>query len=402
MLTRNFLKFTLTSLVLTSTVLISCSTVKNMAINQKKTGHDRLYTYPGEAPVSKEEDQRYKRLIILGLNDLNGQIYPKTTKIGQNSISSGGISGLKSYINIFRDEFKDSTLLLDSGSFISKNTNHSKMVFLYDYLGVDAVNLGLNEFTLNSNSQYLPEYLGKLFKKSKFEVIASNIFSLKEVQRANWENINRNKIFLINGVKIGVLGMISQKNASLHFSKKLNGYYIQNMAKNIIVGSNYLRKKGAEVIILMASHGIDCTDITSNNLNIDKRKVNFNTYDISGCESNENEVVETLSLLPPGKIDLVLSSGKSSKVSNIIHNIPVIQNYGNGEYLSWAEIYYDTKLKRVDAEDVFVKQPVQICHQFFKATKDCFIEESDKVNTEPDDLTTATLFGKDIKIEPLP
>jgi hypothetical protein len=81
MLTRNFLKFTLTSLVLTSTVLISCSTVKNMAINQKKTGHDRLYTYPAKTPTSKEEDQRYKRLIILGLNDLNGQIYPNTTKI---------------------------------------------------------------------------------------------------------------------------------------------------------------------------------------------------------------------------------------------------------------------------------------------------------------------------------
>jgi 2',3'-cyclic-nucleotide 2'-phosphodiesterase (5'-nucleotidase family) len=402
MLTKSLLKFTVTNLVLTSTILISCSTMKNMAINQKKNGHDRLYTYPTKAPVSKEQDQRYKRLIILGINDLNGEIFPTTTKIGQNSISSGGITGLKSYINIFRDEFKDSTLLLDSGSFISKNTNHSRMVFLYDYLGVNGVNLGLNEFTLNAKSKYLPSYLGQLFKRSKLEVISSNVFNLKEIQRAKWRNINRNKIFLVNEVKVGVLGMISQKNASLYFSKKLNGYYVQNMAKNIIVESNSLRKQGAEVIILMASHGIDCTDITSNNLNIDKRKVNFNTYDISGCESNENELVKTLSLLPPGKIDLVLSSGKNSKVSNVIHDIPVIQNYGRGEYLSWAEIYFDTKLKRVDAQDVFVQQPVQICHQFFKETKDCYIEDSDKVNTELTDIVPATLFGKEIKIEPLP
>jgi 2',3'-cyclic-nucleotide 2'-phosphodiesterase (5'-nucleotidase family) len=373
-----------------------------MAVNQTKKGHDRLYTYPDKAPSSKTQNERYKKLVILGINDLNGEILPTTTIIGKNTIASGGITGLKAYINIFRDEFKDSTLLLDSGSFISQNTNHQRMIFLYDYLGVDAVNLGLNEFTLNTKSRDLPRYLSRLFKKAKFETISSNVFNLKEVENAKWNGIKRSKIFNVNDVKVGVLGMISQKNASLNFSKKLNGYYIQDMAKSVILESNYLRKSGAEVIVLMASHGIDCTDITSNNLNIDKRKVNFNKFDISGCDSNENELVKTLSLLPPGKIDLVLSSGKNSKVSNIIHNIPVVQNFGNGEYISWAEIYYDSKLKRVDAQDVVIQQPVQICHQFLKDSKDCFIEEPDKVNTQLEDIIPASLFGKQIITSPLP
>lgn len=391
-----------TSLVASSIFITACSTVKNMANNQTKVGHDRLYTFPNKEAPSKKENDRYKKLVILSTNDLNGKVFPIQTKIGNNQISSGGIIGLKSYINIFRREFKNSTLLLDSGSFLSKNNNHERVVFFYDYLGMDVVNLGLNELTLNTGRFSTPRYLSGLFRKSKFNVISSNIFNLKETENTDWKNIDRSRIYEVNGVKVGVLGMISQAHATKFFSRKLNGYYVQNMAKYIIVESNALRRKGAQIVILMASHGIDCTEITSSNLDIDERKVNFNKYDISGCESNENEMIKTLSLLPPGKIDLVLSSGKSSKVVNMIHDIPVMQNFGASEYISWAELYYDTKLNRLFTEDVFIRQPVQTCHQFFKDTMDCYIEEKDRQKVSQEEIIPAKFFGHKITTEALP
>ena len=111
-----------------------------------------------------------------------------------------------------------------------------------------------------------------------------------------------------------------------------------------------------------------------------------------------NNLTKAISQLPPNMIDLVITAGSDSKVANFIHDIPVMQNYGGGEYLSWASLYYDTKLKRALPDMTKVFQPIQLCHKFLDDTEDCFIEETDKGAK----LIPAKFLGHKVIIQPLP
>lgn len=402
MLIKSLKKFILTSLIL-SFFVVSCSSTKDMSRNQKKSGHTELYSYPNMIETIEKDKERYKRLIIVGLNDFNGQIYPKSTELeptpkGKSFIYSGGITAAKGYLDIFNNKFKGQVLTLDAGSFLSKRSDHDKTVFLYNYLGVDAANLGTNEFNLETNYKNYPSYLDRLFKKANFKLISSNIRDLKTGEDARWKFLNSTFMKDINGIKVGVIGLNSQKNAHDNSQKKLNGIYFKNMVKTIILKSNSLRRKGAQAIILLAHHGIDCTSINSHNLNIVKEKINFNQKDISGCVATENELVKTISLIPPNKIDLIITGGTNSKVSNTFFKVPVLQNFSEGQYLSWAEMYYDTKHHRIMSEKSKTHQPVQLCHQFFNQTQDCFIEKEDL----KDELVPAKFLGEKVLIQPLP
>lgn len=403
MLTKSLKKFILTSLCL-CLFFYSCSSTKDMSRNQKKEGHTELYSYPEKLEDVQNQNKRYKRVVIVGLNDFRGMHFPKQIELKPDSenrkrfIYSGGVAAAKSYIDILKSRFKNQVVIFDAGSFLNLRQNHKETVFYYNHLGVDFVNLGKNELNLETNYRNYPSYLNKILKPANFKVIASNIQDLKTGEKADWRFIQSSYIKEVNGVKVGVIGVNSQSSAHKNTSSKLNGLYFQNLAKTIILKANSLRKGGAQVVILLASHGLDCTSLLSHNLSLPKEKVNFDHHDISGCENTSNELVRTLSLLPPYKVDLVLSSGKDSKVVNKFYKVPVIQNFAGGEYISWAEIYYDKKHFRVDHEKTKIRQPIQLCHQFIEGNDDCFIEADDIKK----DIIPAKFLDKKVSIGNLP
>jgi 2',3'-cyclic-nucleotide 2'-phosphodiesterase (5'-nucleotidase family) len=368
---KSLKKSILTSLLL-FIGLSACTSTKNMGINQKVKGHFELYSYPAIVEKSTT-DERYRQLIVIGLNNFEGAITAKD----ENQILVGGINGLKSYTDAFKEVYPNKTILLDAGSFLHQQENHEQTIFYYNYLGIDAVNLGQNEFNLNIKGDNYPSYLSRLFKPAKFSILSSNFQSLHTENKENWKFIKSSLIKEINNVKVGILGLHSPDMAREFLSNKLSGIYFNNMSRIIIERSNQLRKEGAQVVILLVYHGIDCTTLESKNLNLPSYKVNFDAQDIRYCDGLENKLIETLSLLPPGKVDLVLTAGNESKVSNYFYKFPVLQNFGKGQFLSWAELYYDTKTKQVNQELTRIHQPIKVCHQFMEKTRDCYIEAQD-------------------------
>lgn len=397
---RNLKKYILTSLI--TSFFTGCSSTKDMSRNQRKKGHFELYTYP-HMIEKKEVDKRYKHLVVVSLNDLNGQVYPKSKSVITSNekkaqVLSGGINAAKAYVDVIKKKFPNEVITVDAGSFLTNDIDPKKSIFLYNYLGIDLVNLGSQEFNLNTSSSDYSHYLSQIFKKANFKVISSNIYDLSSGEKVDWNFLTPSFIKDVNGLKVGFIGVHSQDKALKNSSNRLNGLYFQNMAKVIILDANKLRREGAEVIILLANHGIDCTSSLAYNLKISKEKTNFNPDDISHCEATQNELVKTLSLIPPNKIDLVVTAGKASKVANKFYNIPIMQNFGQGQYLSWAELYYDTKLHRVVTEQNTIHQPIELCHQFLEDNDDCFIEPSDNKK----DIIPAKFLDETIKVSPLP
>ncbi len=393
----------ISSLFLSLIILFACTTSRKMSENQKEKGHFRLYSHPLKVEDNYDKS-RYTRIGFAGTNDFNGNIYPKSFPIENRfgeprSLQLGGIAALKSYLDILKDHYNNNFVYVDAGSFLHKRNHHLNTMFLFNYLATDAAGLGLNEFTIEVPPQMsFKKYLGYLANKSKFNILNSNLFDLKTTENIDWKGISEHHIKEVNGVKIGFISIITPSLAKTIPDNNINGIYIQNPAKKIILKSKELRRQGVQIIALLANTGIDCTSMKAHELEISEYKVNFDPTNNKICNFHKNELYEALSKIPARTIDLVFTSGINSKVANFILDYPVVQNYGKGDYLSWVEIYFDNKHNAIDRSKTIIKQPILLCHQFLKDSQDCFHRED--INDK--ELIPAWLLGKKVLIKNIP
>lgn len=382
----------------------SCTTTRKMAYNQQTSGHYRLYTFPSPQAPYTYDTQRFVRLAFISSNDFEGMIEPTTFPIKNRfkearAIKVGGVAAMRSYLDILKDEYKNSMVYVDAGSFLNKTENHKRTIFLYNYLNVDVTSLGVNEFSLESKTgTSLKDYFASLTSKANFKIVNSNLFDLRTAKQINWKNINEYTIKKVNGIKVGFLGLLTTELAQKIPDGKINGMYIQNPPKSIITKANLLRRKGAQVVVLMANKGLDCSSQLALEEKIPAAKVNFYPSRSKHCDTYNSELYKTLKQIPPNTLDLVITSGEKSKVANFINGYPVIQNPGEGNYLSRAELYYDLKHNTIDQAKTMIHQPVQLCHNFLKDSQDCYTGE-DYDNQE---VIPATFLGKDVLIKEIP
>lgn len=382
----------------------SCTTSHKMSDNQKSSGHYRLYTYPDKRTPRKFDKKRFKRLVFVSSNDFNGSVFPKITKInnrfGENRLLKiGGVAAMKAYLDIFRDHFGNDMAYVDAGSFLNIQKNHAQTLFFYKYLGVEVSSLGLNEFLVDvpAGVDQL-NYLASLTRDIPFDLVNSNLFNLIKAEQVTLPGSKVTVIKDINGLKVGFIGILTRDLAKKIPDKKINGLYIQNPVKNVISQATKLRRNGANIIVMLANEGLDCTSRQAHSLNLPEDKVNFDPLDSGHCKSYESDFFELLTSLPKGTVDLAITSGGKSKVANIVQGLPVMQNTGDGKFLSWAEIYFDIKQQTIVPQMTQVHQPVMLCQNFLKGTQDCYQEGS--LNNE--ELISAKFFGKKIQVRDLP
>ena len=383
----------------------SCSTHKDMGQNQVIEGHFRLYTYP-EKPneyLVQSDGERYQDIVFAAINDLEGKIHPNNYSVidpAQNykyDIKVGGLSAYKAYTNILKQKFGSALQVISSGSLFSDKANINETIFYLNYLGLDASGLSKSDFTLPFSKNYM-QTLDEKLKGAKFPILSSNVFNLSIANKFQFDNIKESVIVPAGKVKVGYISVIAPSMAQTFDSRKLNKIYFESMAPKIITLANNLRKQGADVVALLASHGMDCTSQQSQTQSINSYKVNFMPNDEKVCDLFKNELAQTLRKLPPDMVDIVFTNGIDSKVANVIAGHPVLQSYQDAEHLSWAKLVYDTKLKRVVKSKTQLMQPIQMCHSFFKETQDCYVKEVLR-NIE---LTPAKFLGEEVKVQPLP
>lgn len=381
----------------------ACTTSKLMSDNQKSSGHFRLYSYPDKLAEKSIDSNRFKKIVIVSSNDFAGAISPQVLRIKNRMeekrfLKVGGLAAMRAYYDIFNKIYKDKVGFVDAGSFLSKTKNHQYGLFLYNYLKPDAVALGDTEFNLKTKRKYYFNYLESLASKSRFPLLASNLFDLKEAKSLKLNGVKDHAIKAINGVEVGFIAVLDQKMSEEIPKYKLNGVYIQNTAKKIITESSRLRRLGAKVIVLLTNSPIDCHSQIAQAESLPMQKVNFEPEKSSHCLTYNNTLHKTLTQIPPKSVDLVVTSGENIKVANFVNAYPVIQNEGRGQYLSWVELYFDTKHEVIDQSKTFIHQPVQLCHNFLKDHQDCFHLE----NTDEKELIPAAFLGEKVMIKEIP
>lgn len=392
-------------LILTLLVLIpTCTTSHKMSDNQKSSGHFRLYTYPDKYKQTEFDSNRFKQVVLVSSNDFQGSVFPEVTPIpnrfkDKRNLTIGGVAAARAYLDIFQKYFSDKMLYVDSGSFLDLKKNHSQTMFLYNYLKVDVASLGLNEFLAHTPKNFaIKPYLDLLTQKASFDILASNLFDLTSGEQISFSGSKEFSIKEVNGLKIGFIGILTSNISEKIPDNKINGIYIQNPAKAVMTRATLLRRQGAHIVVLLANEGIDCTSQMAHAQDLPATKVNFNPEESKHCDTYKNDFYDLLEKLPSQTIDLAISSGKDSKVANHINGIPVMQNPGKGKYLSWVELFYDTKHNIVVPNMTQLHQPVMLCHNFFKSHQDCYKEG----NIANEELSEARFLGEKVNIKDIP
>jgi 5'-nucleotidase len=372
---RKLKVFKLTSLL----VLLGCSSfMAHQHFNEQAEKHFQLYSLPSD--ISAKESPPYKRLVLVATHDINGSVNENYQILNQ-------------YFDILRKKFPKQTLFVDSGNFSGTNFNElEKAFFYYQFLGYHGITFGENEFNiLFPNTASYETNITKLVKKFQIPLILSNVYDLKQAQNIKWDGVEATKLIEINGLKVGIIGVITPEISSNIDEKNTIGLIFQPMLNATIDAARNLRRRGAEIVIVLMHSTLDCTTIPSKSKKLNYQKVNFNPNVETVCNPLSS-TYKTLHQLPPHLVDGVVTAGRWSKVSNFIAGIPTIQNFGGGEYISLLELYYNTESKRVDQNKTLIHQPVKLCHYFHKDTEDCYSDQKNSnVNLVPAQFLGDTL-----------
>ncbi|MGE3610346.1 MAG: hypothetical protein AB7I27_12210 [Bacteriovoracaceae bacterium] len=380
--------------ILLLVLLAACSLKHNPLDNETLNGHSELYSEPDHINQIKKDQ---KRLVIAATSDIEGGFTPNTIKFKDDfnkdqSIKIGGDEIISHYFKILREEYKN-VILLDAGNILSENTSQSEIQQFYSRLKYDAVTLGLNDFKLKlPNSKSPADYFQSFAQNSSTPLLLSNLYELKSARVVEWKGSLPYLMKEIDGIKVGIIGLIPDDIATLTPTHNRVGLYVESMLQSTLRHARLLRSLGAEIIVVMTNQGLDCGDVIADKKNLPIEKVNFDPNDKNACDLN-GELGQYLVRLPPYLVDVVFAGRNGKKTANYINSTLVLSGFSSGKSFSYVEFILDRKTNKLIKDETVVHQPVLFCHEFFKETKDCFSGDS-SVNHKL--RVPAKFLGKDI------
>lgn len=361
-----------------------CSFKKN---NQTLKGHEELYSEPDE-PALLDLTKEETRIVIASTNDLHGNYSPKT----EESIQIGGGSVISSYFSILRNTFKN-VVLLDAGDIFSNATDSKSVELFYETNQYDAVTVGLRDFNLKVPSRIgtTSDLLQKFAKSTRSPLLLSNLYELKTARVVEWEGIKPHIIKEVDGVKVGIVGLIPDDIVAQTPVHNRVGLFVENMLQSTLRHARLLRSLGADIIVVLTHQGLDCGTELAATQKLPLAKVNFDPQkNVCNMKSSLGEYLERL---PPGLVDVVVGGRTHQKMANFVNGTLVMGSYPDGKSFSYAEFVVNKTTKKLSKEKTVVHQPVYFCNEFFKESKDCYAGDS---SVDHKRKTPATFLGQKI------
>ena len=378
-------------------IISSCSFKKNPLENQTQSGHSELYSEP-DSPKDGKGD--YYRVVIASTNDVHGhyQSHEVTLKDkfqnAQQSIQVGGVDYISSYFQILRKHY-GSVLLVDSGDIFSNKAQEMNFVSdFYSILDYDAITLGLKDFNLKlpSKHQSSADFIKDFASKSKTPLMFSNLYELKTARVVEWPGTLPYLIREIDGVKVGILGLIPDDIVDQTPVDNRIGLYVDSMLQSTLRHSRLLRSLGAEIIVVLTHQSLNCGEEIAQELKLPLSKVNFDPEKRGVCDLS-SKMGEYLNRLPPGLVDVVIGGRSNQKTANFVNSTLVMSSFSDGASFSYAEFFVNKKTKKLQKDKTVVHQPVMFCQEFFKETNDCYAEDA---SVDHKVRTPATFLGEQI------
>jgi len=276
---------------------------------------------------------------LITTNDIHGKISEQKASFMNPSYPPtivGGAGYLK-YLNELKnsmDEYQNNILLLDGGNFFQGtnfglNDGGTKMIEWMNRLEYTALVPGKDDFILGAKN------LNRLAELSNFPFLAANI-SCNDCELTS-DNIKPFIIKEMNGVKVGILGIVDSRIEELVLEENIKGINITKELNAINRWVPILKVSGAEVIILLTSSGVPWDR--------EEEYVELTQSITDGWDATNTSLNALQMAYFCKDVDFIVAGGNSKGYAlpwyDPSSNVYVSQNYGNGTEFGHLKLLID-------------------------------------------------------------
>jgi hypothetical protein len=353
----------------------ACSFRKTSTKNESNEPHFQLYSQPEwKASNHTQLNEQEKRLVFVLTHNLSQQWTMESLQTTSNQkLNKGGVQLLTQYLDILRKKFPGEVVAIDSGNLLS--LDNDVIANIQKNIEYSALNLG--QLDLQSEAIKAPADLKNKMQSLKLPFVISNLYDISSQAPIEWKNIQTTKIIEKNGVKIGLIGLVSPSVSKKIKVDLFRGLHFDLVEKNVLKYSRYLKRMGANLIVVMLSSESECGLKVAKAKNLINDRVNFDPKASGICE--ESQIVNLIKKMPRDTVDLYLLSGGTTKYVNFLDGVPVVRPLVNEKSFTYLEMVI--KDQKVAQERTILHQPVILCDSFYSSSEDCFTLDK-TVNSE--------------------
>jgi len=221
------------------------TSVKKDKYNNIASSDMTLATSAAAGTLPSPQTEALKTINIIYTNDLHGSLTPKEKE------GSGGMAYTASVIKDLKNKSKGNSLLLDGGdwaqgSYESGITKGKTMIDVMNNLGYDAAEVGNHEF------DWSKEDLKEMARRADFSVLGAN---LEKEKAGVLDEVKPYTVKEINGVKIGILGLVTPEVSELTKPQNMEGLKVIDPKETAEKYVKELREKGIDTIVVLSHQG---------------------------------------------------------------------------------------------------------------------------------------------------
>ncbi|MFT5354088.1 MAG: 2',3'-cyclic-nucleotide 2'-phosphodiesterase (5'-nucleotidase family) [Polyangiales bacterium] len=232
------------------------------------------------------------------------------------------------------------TVLVDAGDMwqgtLASNLGEgAAVVAAYGALRYDAATIGNHEFDYGPVGPSATciadgdEPRGALLARTaeaEFAVLAANIRGADGAPIA-WPNVQPSVMFERSGIQIGVLGLTTADTLGTTIASNVAGLEIEPLADATQREAQTLRDAGAQVVVVTAHAGGECTEFTD-------------ATDLSSCD-NESEIFELARALPVGLVDVIVAGHTHKAIAHEVNGVAIISSWALGRAFGRVDLRLD-------------------------------------------------------------
>jgi 5'-nucleotidase len=286
-------------------------------------------------------------LTVLGTNDVHGHVR-------RTAVFAGYVDNVRKR----REGDGGGVLLVDAGDMwqgtLESNLGEgAAMVQAYAELGYDAATIGNHEFdygpvgpeaTPQSPDDDPRGALKARLREVRFPVVAANLLDAETGERVQWPNVDPSILREVAGIRVGIVGVTSEETLETTISANVKGLEVGPVAKTIEAQATRLREQGAQVIVVAAHAGGDCT--------------RFDDPSSLGSCDRDAEIFEVARDLPQGLVDVIVGGHTHQGIAHEVGGIAIVEAYAKGRAFSRVDLTFDRGQQRVVRTRIHPPEPI--------------------------------------------
>ncbi len=331
-----------------------------------------LAACPAPRAGAPKPDRAPIRITVVGTNDLHGWVQAHEAKLESGPVLKfGGLPAFASYLGRLREENPGGVVLIDGGdlfqgTLVANLSEGAAVIGAYNALGYDASALGNHEFDYGpagpKSAALEPgdDPFGALEARSKearFPLLARNMYLSATGKRPDFVAPDGISIIERNGVKIGILGLITPMTPQVTNPVNVTSLRFSDLAEEALAGAAALREKGAEVLILTVHAGGRCRSLADPN-------------SLSSCDTR-GEVFQALEQLPEGLFDAVIAGHTHALIGHFVRGMPVIESNSYGTHFGVVDLVVDPATRRAVHQATKIRSAIPVCEKVFAGLAEC-------------------------------